>query len=405
MKLSRTFFAVWILSLVAVPAVFAGSEPSHPEEGIRIGAAEFKDSQGIRVGKGRLKGGFSTQGQFDSNVYLTNRGTTKDYIFTLSPKLLYDLPFGIDERHLFQAMYSSEGGLFCDQTSQNYYNQQAAGNLNLKLPFGFFNVNDKWVDTTDRAGTEFTSRVHRIENTASATLGVERNKLSYEFNYQNYYEGYFKPQYKNLGYYENDFKNTFFYQLFPKTKALVEYTFGMLDYFANSSRSGHFNQVVAGLKGDLTGKTVGIAKAGFQIRDYDNGKGYAGFIGDLGFITTFTERTQLTVMYHTTPVESTASSGNYYTSNMLSAQLDQKLIGHLSAMLKTEVDLDHYPQINAGMNKKRQDWIFRESVWLYYNVKKWGKLGLGYDFARRSSNAGSESYTDNLVSTRFDLFF
>lgn len=402
MKLIKFVVLAWVLAVVAVPTVFA---KTYREEGIRIGGNEFKEVKGLRMGKARIKGGFSTQGQFDSNVYLTPKKGTQDYIFTLSPKVLMDLPFGIDERHLFQAMYMGEGGLFCSQTSQNYMNERGAVNLNLRLPFGFFNVNDDFKDTTDRSGTEFTTRVHRLENTAAATLGVQHNKMSYEVNYTNFLKRYFKQEYKNLGYYENDFKGTVFYQLFPKTQVLIDYTFGLLDYYRDKARNGHLNQVTTGLKGDLTGKTMGIAKAGFQARDYDVGKGYVGFVGELGAITKFSERTEVTLKYHTTPIESVASSGNYYTSNILSAQLDQKLMGHFSAMLRTSVALDHYPQVNQGTDTKRRDWLFDESIWLYYNIKHWGKIGVGYDFKRRASNIGSQSYTDNLVSTRFDLVF
>lgn len=403
MRSAKLVFIALVLTFAIVLPVFAAD--AYREEGIIIGGNEFKDVHGIRLGSATLKGGFSTQGQFDSNVYLTSKKATKDYVFTLRPRLLLDRPFGIDQRHLFQAMYVGEGGLFCNQTSQDYMNERGAVNLNLRLPFGFFNMNDDFRDTTDRSGTEFTTRVHRLENTASATLGVQHNKLSYEAGYTNFFKWYYKNQYKDLGYFENDFKGTVYYQLFPKTKALIDYTFGLLDYYRNKSRSGHFNQVTTGLKGNLTGKTVGIAKAGFQARDYDSGKGYVGFVGDLGIITKFSDRTELTVMYHTTPVESTASSGNYYTSNMVSVELDQKLMGHFSTKLKSEISLDHYPQIDSGTNTKRRDWIFAEGAWLYYDVKKWGKIGIGYDFKRRASNIGSESYTDHLVSTRFDLFF
>jgi Putative beta-barrel porin 2 len=402
LKLYSVVLAVLFFSYGFVPVA---SAKTYREEGIRIGGNEFKEVKGIRMGKARVKGGFSTQGQFDSNVYLTPKKATKDYVFTLSPKVLMDLPFGIDERHLFQAMYMGEGGLFCSQTEQNYMNQRGAANLNLHLPFGFLNANDDFRDTTDRSGTEFTTRVRRLENTAAATMGVKHNKLSYEVNYTNFYKSYFKQQYKNLGYFENDFKGTVFYQLFPKTQALIDYTFGLLDYYKDRSRDGYLNQVTTGLKGELTAKTQGIVKAGFQARDYDVGKGYVGFVGELGSITKFSERTEVSLKYHTTPIESVADSGNYYISNIISAQWDQKLMGHFSAMLRSSIAFDHYPQINEGDDIKRQDWLFDEGIWLYYSIKHWGKIGIGYDFRRRSSNIGTQSYTDNLVSTRFDLVF
>ncbi len=408
MKISRILAALLVLSLMAPQGAFAGAPAPATEykgEGILIGGGEFADVTGIRIGKATLKTGFSTQGQFDSNVYLASNNPKRDYIFTLRPKILMDLPFGQGARHILQMMYVGEGGIFCDQTKQNYYNQNAAANLNLKLPFGYFNVNDDFRDTRDRAGTEFTTQVHRLENRVGTTIGIEKNKFTFETGYANFFKRYYQKQYEGLDYFENTFRGTVYYQMFPKTKALIDYAFGLLDYYNDRQRNGHFNQVVGGVKGELTGKTVGVAKAGFQERGYDSGDGYTGFVGELGLITQFSEKTEVSLNYFTTPVESTSSSGNYYTGNTVRAQLDQKLFGNFSALVRSEISRDIYPQTDLGASIKRRDWIFGEGVWLYYHIKKWGKVGIGYDYRRRGSNIDSESYTDHLVSTRLDLTY
>ncbi len=403
MTISKVGLAALLLSLLILQPAFAGE--SYKEEGIRIGGSEFKDVKGVRVGKATIKTGFSTQGQYDTNVYRTPNNTTKDYIFTLMPKVLLDLPMGLDERHLLQLMYVGEGGLYSHQTKQNYMNNEGAANLNLKLPFGYFNANDDVKDTSDRAGTEFTTLVKRFENRAATTIGVEMNKFTFEGGFSNFVERYMKTQYLDLDYYQNVYNGTVYYQLFSKTKALIDYSYGQIEYWNNRPRSGHFNQVVGGLKGDLTGKTVGIAKTGFQIRDYTSGKGYAGFIGELGTITKFSERTDLTLKYNTTPMESTFSNDNYYIMNSLNAKLEQKLMRNFSFWVRPAISRNIYPQVNSAYDVKRRDWLVSAETWLQYKVKDWGKVGVGYEYQRRSSNISHESYGDNLVSTRVDLFF
>lgn len=403
MKLHKAGFAALTLSLMILQPAFAADY--YRDEGFRIGAGQFKEAPGIRIGKATLKTGFSTQGQYDNNVYLTPNNTTKDYIFTLMPKVLVDLPFGIDERHLVQMMYVGEGGLYSHQTKQNHMNNKGAANVNLRLPFGYFNANDDVQNTSDRAGTEFTTLVKRFENRAATTVGVEMNKFTVEAGFVNFIKRYLQQQNQNLDYYENIYNGTLFYQLFSKTKALIDYSFGQVEYAKNHPRSGHFNQVVGGVKGDLTGKTVGIAKFGFQARDYRSGKGYDGFIAEIGSVTRFSERTELTLNYNTTPVESTFGNDNYYIANALRAQLDQKLIGNFSFLVKTGASRNIYPQSNATFNVKRRDWLLNEEIWLQYKVKDWGKVSVGYQYMRRSSNVSANAYADNLMSTRLDFFF
>jgi hypothetical protein len=163
--------------------------------------------------------------------------------------------------------------------------------------------------------------------------------------------------------------------------------------------------VVGGLKGELTGKTVGIAKFGFQDRRYTSGEGHDGFIAEVGTVTRFSERTELTLKYNTTPVESTYNNEHFYVMHAVSARLEQKLRGNFSFWMKPTVSRNIYPETDTVSDVKRRDWLLTTEAWLQYKVKDWGKVGVGYEYQRRSSNIGSQAYADNLVSTRFDLVF
>ena len=402
MQLFKFGFAALILSVIFSQPVFA---QSFREEGVRIGRHEFKDIKGYRIGQASLKAGISTEGRYDSNVYLTSNNKKSDYISITSPKFLLDLPLGIDERHLVQLMYTADAGAFSDQKDQNYLNQNAAANIKLRLPFGYLNVNNDFKDTVDRAATEFTSQVHRKENKAQATLGIEVNKLSYELGYSNFIKRYYDKTYQNIEYNEDVVSGIAYYQLLPKTKALLSYDRGFVNYTKDSTRDSVYDEFMAGLKGELTSKVVGIVKAGYQTRNYDAAgqRGYNGFVSEAGLIGSLSERTELTLKYVTTIMESSFGNNNYYNANILSAELDQKLMGNFNILLKSGFSRNLYPESDTIYNTKRADSLISEGAALQYKFKDYGKVSLGYDYKELMSNIDAKAYNDNIVSMRFDL--
>jgi hypothetical protein len=380
------------------------SAQSYREEGIRIGSGALQDAKGISIGKATLKAMISQTGQYDSNVFLTSEGEKHDYISITSPELLLNVPMGIDERHLFQLMYRADAAAFSDNTSQNYLNQNAAANANMRLPWGYWNIQEDFKDTVDRSATEFTTQVRRQENRAQTTVGVEINKLTYELGYSNFLKRFHDSDFEGLDYNEDVFSGTVFYQLFPKTKALVEYDHGEVDYTEESAtRDGSYDQFLAGLKGEITGKTVGIVKLGYQSREYDlaGRKGYEGLIAETGLITTFSERTELALRFLRNAVESTYGNNSYYNANLFSAVLTQKLMDHFSLQASSVASRNLYPEEVDG--EKRNDTILTEGLTLGYDIKDGARVSLGYTYNQDISNIDSSDYTDNLVSLRFDF--
>ncbi|MBF0522043.1 MAG: outer membrane beta-barrel protein [Candidatus Omnitrophica bacterium] len=404
MKIHKIILFVFVFGLFSVQGAFA--QLTEEEAGIRrIGQNEFKEMKGVRIGKASLKAGVSVEERYDSNIFLTSNDKKGDYLNILSPKFLLDLPFGIDERHLAQLMYGADVGSYSDERGQNYVNQDLAGNLNLRLPFGYFNVQDDYLDTVDRAQTEFTTQVHRKQNTAQTTLGVEMNKLTYEIGYTNFNENYVDEQFQPFDYTEHIFSTTAFYQMLPKTKALLEYDRGVIRYIKDQTRDGNFNQVMTGLKGNITGKTVGIVKVGFQSRDYDvmGRSGFSGFVSEAGTITKFSDRTNLTLKYINTAVESTYANNNYYNANEFRAELEQKLMGNYSVLLASQYDRNRYPEFDPTLDVRRHDTILTEGLTLQYKIKDLGKASLGYEYKEDISNIDNLDYNRNLVFLRFDL--
>jgi opacity protein-like surface antigen len=62
--------------------------------------------------------------------------------------------------------------------------------------------------------------------------------------------------------------------------------------------------------------------------------------------------------------------------------------------------LDNYkvPELNNGVLENRLDFLYGAGIGIQYQVQKWIRLDVRYDFSRRDSNFSEFDYTDNLVS-------
>jgi hypothetical protein len=379
--------------LCSAAAVFA---QSYAEEGIRIGEDEFTDVIGHQLGPVNVKAKVDTDMQYDSNIFWTPNDKKADLYNVTSPYVLVNMPLGIDQRHLLQLMYNADIGTFSDYKSQNYINQYAAFNGDFKLPFGYIDVQDDFDYTSDRATTEFTSRIPRYDNIASTVVGVKFNKLSMETGYSDNIRDYVSDLYSQYSHTEDMVSETALYQILPKTKALIEYDHGWITYYKDSDRNGDYDQVRVGLKGDITGKTQALIKVGFQDRTYDNINGFSGFVASAGTITQFSERTKLSLNYDQSAQESVYENNNYYDMHYFYATLNQKLMSHLELILNSGISRNIYPEVDPTLFQKRMDSILVEGISLRYNIKQWAVAKLGYTFREDMSNIKAEAYNDHL---------
>lgn len=396
----------FILTPAALAQVDTLAQSYFREEALRLRQKEYQDVKGIRIGQAAsLKAMISQEGQFDSNIFLTSNDKKHDYISITSPKFLLDVPMGRDARNLFQLMYAADIAAFSDFKSQNHVNQNVMAKADLSLPFGYLNAQNDFKDTVDRASTEFTNQVRRNENLSRFIFGVGLNKLSYEAGYSHFLRDYRESGFNTFNYTEDVYSGTAFYRVFPKTKALLEYDYGVIKYLNDATRNGDYSQVRTGFKLDLTGKTTGLVKVGYQQRNYDTQarSGFDGFVAEAGINTVFSERTSIALKFLRTAVESISSNNNYFDLNSVGVLLTQKLIGKFTLLLSTQFDRRDYPEVDPTADVKQRDSVLTEGITLQYRVKNFGRISLGYRYTADISSIDANEYNDNLISLRFDF--
>ncbi|OQX85401.1 MAG: hypothetical protein B6D55_07495 [Candidatus Omnitrophica bacterium 4484_70.2] len=290
-------------------------------------------------------------------------------------------------------------------------NQDASINLNLKFPSGYIKVSNLYRDTSSRADTEFTERIDRIEDKGNVILGVKLNRLKFEGNFSYFTRDYDENEYSSLEYDETAGGFTVYYTPPPwkKTDLLLEYIHSEIDYESSPSRDGEYNQVMVGVRGQITPKITGIIKGGYQDRDYDlsSEKDFQSGVAEIGLLWDISDDTKLKLSCERKAVESTYMSNNFYKTNRFYTQFRQKLLGRFIFTCSFSYENNKYPEETAvgSETKKRKDDIYTVGVGLEYAFKEWWKARINYEYKERNSNLNSEDYTRNLICVTCSFLF
>ena len=229
------------------------------------------------------------------------------------------------------------------------------------------------------------------------TLGREMDRVSYEFSYENLIYDYKTIDDPN-NYVEHTLSFTGYYKFFPKTKALIEYDFSKFNYENDSTRSADANQILTGLKGDLTAKLTGTVKVGYQDRKYKNNQDWKKPVTYLNLTYDVSEKTSLNVTAQRTVYESVYTVQNYFEEDSLQCLISQKLTAKTTASLSGLYARDMYPVTSSTDTTRRSDDIWDAKLAIDVKTRRWFNLGVSYEFSRRSSNLPINDYNDNIMS-------
>ena len=367
-----------------------------------------EELQGIKIGQATLHPSLTVEERYDSNIFLDPNDRKHDWINYITPAFKLDMPFGESDKHLADVMYKADIQSYAEYDQENHIDQYVNGGVRLNMmDKGFLKVRDDFRITRDRSDTEFTQLIKRTENKGEVIAGIEMNKLAYEVGYYNFVREYADMDYTNLEYSENAGMFTAFYQLFPKTQVLAEYKYADIKYDSTEARDrdGDYHQIMGGLKGNLTGKSVGIIKIGYQVRTYKgaDSKDFQKPVAEMGVITDFTDRTRFETKFSRMAYESTYGSNDFYDAYRFQAKLTQKLWTNWSLYGLFQFENNKYPETDSSIDKRRKDDIYTTNVGLQYDIKEWLRTKLSYEFKEDSSNVDTSDYKRNLTSLSFTL--
>jgi len=338
--------------------------------------------------------------EYTDNVFREPSGEEDDLIQIISPGVAVNLPFAGD-RHLFAVDYHVDIAYFKDHASENFQNHYVVASLDFDFVDYYLAISDKYLNTSDRAATEFTDRIDRDENTLTTKLGGEKNKISFEIVYDYFILDYDDSDFDDLDRKDNTFSGELGYQILPKTRALVEYKHRIIDYEEAGRRDGDFDQGVVGLEGQLFRKLVGTVKTGYQSRRYDkSSQDWSGAVMLGTIVGNLSATTNVRLNLERGARESVFADNNFYALTFISLFVNQKLFfekldGILGASFQNN-DYDEAVRVK-GRGINRNDDIYQVEAGINYKVLDYAITGVKYFYRRRDSNISDFDYTENKV--------
>ena len=347
-----------------------------------------------------------TQLRYDDNVHRTiDRSAESDTTFVVKPKLSWVSLYG---KHLFDLSY--QGGYNFIYYSDHHLKAHAL------------------LDHSYRLNSEYTLGAYwghdRPGNTDALNPTDDRNQWRDSYAKGKIYYGHSDSQGQLLGqldyhqkrYTNNDqeYRNhnrlgttgTFYYRVAPKTRMLFEISFTDYDYRNDDTfRKNQSNQefrYLTGVTWEVTTKTAGIFKIGYQDKNYDDST-----FGDLSSLalmldSTWRPNTYTTVTFGAAQKnqESSQESTNGYVRRHVRGGLEHDITPRTRLLVKIWYGNDQFDAFDREDNR----WDVRLGV--KHSLLRWLYVGAEYQYEDRDSSLDIYDFRANVfmltVGTSFD---
>jgi hypothetical protein len=355
--------------------------------------------------KTRLHPYVSLETTYTDNLFLNESGIKGDVINVITPGMKFvlgeqapgknkdrlELDMGVAAN-----VFSYNPRLNRQQPYGRLAAQAGRGNNSFTVDYSF--KKDYSVNSSISTGTS--GLTNYILNDLNVAWEYEKKRFGFDLSYSRtayVYAGRYKA---SSSYTDQTYTLTSFYQYFPKTRLFVEYDYGRLDYTKTSSttKDNRYHRLWVGVKGDITKKTSGLVKYGYEARDY---KGLKDKDGDAVMVElkhNYSRRTSLFLTVTRGFKESTNIAETFEEAFYSSLRLTYLLNRKLSLTSGFGYNNDKY---KSG----REDDSYIPFIYLQGNFKKWIRMRLGYKYQERDSNRVGNSYRNHVYNFETGVIF
>ncbi len=262
-------------------------------------------------------------------------------------------------------------------------------------------------------------RFHRNDLKTNYLFGSEGAKGRFEFGinysdktYQNYRNGLTSAPNQKTKY--NDFRAPsahaeFYLRATPRTYWLIGSRQIQTDYQhqnpLSSSRDNTTGFYYTGAQWEVTGKTQGIARLGYQIKDFDSNERetFKGFSWDIGFEWLPQEQTLITVKT-TQAAVNPDQDGDYNLQTRYRADVTHDWNSYLATELGFLYQVDDYTGELPGIASRDSE-RYSLSAGIDYQIKRWILLQANWQYQDKTSDRVGYSFQQNIwtLSTQFSL--
>ena len=331
---------------------------------------------------------------YTDNVLNSNTDVQSDFLTVITPGIRLILPM-VQKRYHLDLQAQADFALYNKFTSQNSTSYMAMGKFDGQLPSGIkLNIYEMFRRGFDAPGVNLNPEIeYYYENALSGSLGYDLSKrFSARVDYTNHFLSYDNDQFN----YRNESDNTvaayLFYRIMPKTSLFVEYQYVKFNYDSSAQDNNSENYVYGGVTWDITAKSTGRVQAGYQTKKYDNsslGK-YNEFAFDVSIDHNFDPKNSLKLLASRRTHETNMQGTLFYITTGFLAQYYHRITGKITARGDVGYGQDKY---YGGIPRTDNTW--QAAVWLFYQMKKWLRFELGYNYTNRNSTIDEFSYKNN----------
>lgn len=349
--------------------------------------------------------------QHDDNV-LRKVKSVADSSIHISPQVQYLTHMG---KHLLAAEYQGEYAAYKDDTDLNYDNHDIAlyarldHSLKINSEFKLSYKNEIEVPGTNNSTSLLISKFNKTnkkraiakfyygtkESIGQVVLGLEHRENRYTNNLQGY---------RDVD--RNTVTGTFFYRIAPKTRLLFQASIGDYDYIAKSQfpdQSSKETFYLAGVEWDITAKTSGSFKLGYQGKNFKQ-KVYNDITG-LSYMLDMTWKpntySKIKIGASRMTQESSQLLTSAFVTNTYTVDAEHEITARTKLKAKYTYDSD-----DIVTTRNRTDKRHNIVLGVEHSLLTWLNISLDYQFNERSSDLEIYEYKANIIglslTTKFD---
>jgi predicted porin len=374
--------------------------------------AGAEDAGAITLGSLQVNPYLKFNTAYDDNVFVQNGDNITDWYFDVSPGLRLQL--GKPERNMLALEYWADVYRYVDTGGVNDVEDHTVkaqayfkfpGGLSLKLDDQGQRGHVKRSDA-NLAVTGVTPLNRFWSNDLRFEVAYE---LSERFKaavaYKSYYVAYSLDAAKFEDVNINGAVATVYYKFMPKTSLLVQGTYNRVYHFQDVAETPLLNSneywAMAGLTWDITEKSTGTIKGGYEWKNFDNPQthDFQSAVYEVSLDHRFTPKTAITVSGRRLASETNDPNVPYYTTTNGAVELRYRPVVKTTFRPFFSYSREKYAGlVTVGPNSaRRTDGVLTTGIEAAYDMNKWFSFGVTYTHSKRSSNLTFYDYTDNMV--------
>lgn len=372
--------------------------------------------KGIKIGEIILHSAVSTGLRIDPNIYLSSQDEKYDLVYVETASFGIEVPIQTNKISIDYEAIENHYERF---HSNDHVDQRVRGLISLDLTDYRITVREVFRHFTELPGSANTSRLKQDTNDVRAGITRETAKFGFDVGYTNSIHTYHNDDsisgpltYKDRSSVKHIADMSVGYRFLQKTSVVVEDDYGISEYESANSPDYYFNDILAGLKGEVYKNLSAHFLAGYRYQYFKEASvmfddTFSGFICRGGLKYAISDDDVLDMAVERSVNDSTYQDITYYTANFVGFNYMHIFTDKISGQAFVTYQRNDYPtETTEGVKTaERRDNAYGAGLSLRYDIRRWLSAEVGYEFKKARSNFRTFGYEDHIASFKVTAGF